>query len=124
VIDLDVNSVHAACAVTGGACAVAWRENVEGGIRHIHPSGKWGCTVYSVVSNGIVLVEQEASLNPSDFYKRRYVLPISIHHSATGSWLCPSWRGRARRKPSFGLAFTWSCDPGVVDAASLDRSPK
>jgi len=119
MINLHMNGVHAARAVTGTARGVAWCENVEGGIGHVHAGGIRSCTVYLVKSDGIVLVGHETSLNSSDLYKRGYDQAIGIGHITAGSRRGPSSWGRARRQPALGVAETRGGDPGVIDTSSL-----
>ena len=86
--------------------------NAESGIRSVHAVGVGSCTVYRVKVDGIVLVEEIASLNAIDLYERGYDLSVRVGYSAR------------RRKPALCVSGAFGQNPRIEDATALRRAPK
>src|SRR5690348_15031481 len=61
MIKLHMNGVHAARSISQSANIIAGCENVESGVRRVHPIRVQPSTVYGIKVNGIVFVEEKSS---------------------------------------------------------------
>lgn len=74
--------VQATSRVGRSASGIARRESVECCIGKVHSSRIRSSAVDRIIKDRIVLVEQIASLNSVNFYKRRYYLSICVRNCA------------------------------------------